>query len=50
MLATFSDDIVFHTDWIVTPGDSQDPEANTLLMWEKQLKEFMRNRFLSLSP
>ncbi len=36
--------ITFPIDWIVAPGDSEDPEANTLRLWEKQLKELMRSR------
>ena len=35
------------TGWVVVPSDSQDPEANTLKMWERRLREFTKKRYTS---
>jgi len=32
----------------VTPSELEDPEANTLRMWERQLNELTRKRCVSL--
>ena len=36
--------VFLSTGWLVVPSETEDPEANTLRMWEKQLKELMRKQ------
>ena len=36
----------YHTGWVVVPSDSRDPEANTLKMWERKLREFTKKRLV----
>ena len=36
--------VLLSTGWLVVPSETEDPEANTLHIWEKQLKELMRKQ------
>ena len=36
--------VLLSTGWLVVPSETEDPEANTLRIWEKQLKELMRKQ------
>ena len=36
----------FYAGWVVVPNDSRDPEANTLKMWQRRLREFTKQRYI----
>ncbi len=38
--------VLLCVDWLVHPSDSVDPEAHTLRMWDKKLKELHRKMYV----